>query len=198
MTCKAPFQKKSDSRFFSIHKIYRVQYAQDTSSGVTRPATLQLTCNVGLPAAPHVLHNCYDKQPWQGCMAWCEEGYSGIETTFLCIEDQSCSMIQTPANLNHHGPGKELGMPSKHRKHPPQPVLNNCYKYPKIQKNARTIVFEGRRLSAFRTSVVWEFQAKLVSSLRMAALDSAPARVAWQAVPRAWQASDRTFWTLRL
>eukprot|EP00434_Breviolum_minutum_P043465 symbB.v1.2.038750.t1/scaffold6157.1/size20450/2 len=81
----------------------------DTSGGVTRPATLRLTCNVGLPAAPHVLHNCYDKQPWQGCMAWCEEGYSGIETTFLCIEDYSFRGT-TPECIPNEC---RLGIPSK-------------------------------------------------------------------------------------
>ena len=60
----------------------------DTSGGPARPAYLRLTCDVGLPAGPQVLHNCDNKQPWQECMAWCERGYSGLETSFLCVEDR--------------------------------------------------------------------------------------------------------------
>ncbi|CAJ1418264.1 unnamed protein product [Effrenium voratum] len=75
-----------------------------------RPITLQLACDVGLPADNHVLHDCsQDKQPWQHCKAWCEPGYTGPESSFLCLDDYTFRGI-TPACVPNEC---RLGIPTK-------------------------------------------------------------------------------------
>ncbi|CAK8994520.1 unnamed protein product [Durusdinium trenchii] len=102
-----PHENSSENR--SEGQWWRVRTWPDLSKR-SRPALLQLTCDVGLPAAIHVLHDCgNNKQPWQQCMAWCEPGFSGPETSFLCLEDYSFRGI-TPACVPNEC---RLGIPTK-------------------------------------------------------------------------------------
>ena len=104
-----PHENSSENR--SEGQWWRVRTWPDLSKR-SRPALLQLTCDVGLPAAIHVLHDCgNNKQPWQQCMAWCEPGFSGPETSFLCLEDYSFRGI-TPACVPNEC---RLGIPTKAR-----------------------------------------------------------------------------------